>query len=162
MAQPQFVVITDRGTFKAAWISEVLPPHMARVEVVEDLTFVAPREHLVEQMSDMAGSYSNTESPASVPGMHQPWRGAGSLPEKHYKVEADRRAVENLAEAIVRVLGREKPESWSLSAPADIHRQLVTRLPKVCLDRLRRVLPKNLASADDKSILEHFQRSAVS
>jgi hypothetical protein len=64
--------------------------------------------------------------------------------------------VEDLARAAAAVLFREKPESWSLAAPADIHLALLEALPSICRVRLDSVLPKNLARSTTESIAKHF------
>ena len=165
---PHFIIVTDRGAFRAGWLQPAPEPlrpatnlkqpanlrHQASIRWVEELAFVHPRQHLVEQVTDMAGAYSAAESSGG-----QPRRMPSSASEIHWKIEADRLAVEDLAEACARVLNSEKPESWSLAAPADIHTALVEALPSVCRQRLERVLAKNLGRANPQSIIEHFQSS---
>lgn len=163
---PHFIIVTDRGAFRAGWLEPAPSPqqrasslkrpanlrHAASVRWVEELAFVLPRQHLVEQVSDMAGAYSAMESSGG-----QPRRMPSSASEVHWRIEADRRVVADLADAISRVLEREKPESWSLSAPADIHLALLEAVPAVYRQRLQTVLPKNLAKADLENIVAHFQ-----
>ncbi|RFC45705.1 MAG: attachment protein [Verrucomicrobia bacterium] len=162
---PHFIVVTDRGALRAGWIQpaphQQLPATSLKrpasiqrrpsIRWVEDLAFVHPRQHLVEQLSDMAGAYS---AAASAGG--QPRRLPSSPSETHWKIAADRQAVEDLAHAATAVLFREKPESWSLSAPADIHLALLDALPSVCRQRLEKILPKNLARSTVESIVQHF------
>lgn len=151
MKRPQFIIMTDRGTLKAAWLSTVLANRPPRMEVVEELAFVHPHQHLVEQVTDMAGAYSAAES--SGAGLR---RMPSAPSEVHWKIEADRRAVDDLASAITRILEREKPEGWSLSAPTDIHGALVEAIPAVYRERLVQVIPKDLVAADPTSVVEHF------
>lgn len=170
---PHFIVVTDRGALRAGWIQNSplhagpanlhQPAELKRaptVHWVEELSFVHPRQHLVEQLSDMAGAYSAAASSgASSSGSASggPPRRLGSSPsETHWRIEADRHAVEDLAQAAASVLAREKPEAWSLSAPADIHHALVDALPQVFRERLARVLPKNLADMPAGEIVGHF------
>lgn len=153
--RPQFIIITDRGTMKAAWISPTLPNRPPQLKVVEELAFVGPHQHYVEQVTDMAGVYAAAESSSGQQG-GQPRRAPSSISEVHWKIEADRRAVEDLVGAITKVLEREKPEFWSLSIPRDIHNMLVERLPQIYRDRLVRVLPKDLVRADPENIFAHF------
>jgi hypothetical protein len=165
---PHFIVVTDRGALRAGWLEPAIEPqlpatnfkrpaglrHAPSVRWVEDIAFVHPRQHLIEQISDMAGAYSAAESSGG-----QPRRMASSFSETHWRIAADRQAVEDLAQATAAVLFREKPESWSLSAPADIHHALVEALPAVCREKLERVLPKNLAHSTIKSIASHFRQT---
>lgn len=160
-----FIVVTDRGALRAGWIEAPveaqLPStnfkrpaglvHAPAIHWVEDLAFVHPRQHLIEQISDMAGAYSAAESSGG-----QPRRGPSSYSEIHWRIAADRQAVEDLAHAAAAVLFREKPESWSLAAPADIHLALLDALPPVCRQRLEQVLPKNLARCTPGNIVRHF------
>lgn len=170
MKIPQFIIITDRASLKAGWISPAsTPPNLKaptndspHLEIIEEHLFPIPHQRLVDQMSDMAGAYSTMETSATG-GSHgngtpnaQPRRGPSSPSEVHWRIEADRRALENLAGAISSILSREKPEHWSLSAPQDIHKQLVAIIPKIYLDRLAHLLPKNLAHSDDSNIIAHF------
>ncbi len=162
---PHFIVVTDRGALRAGWIqpppaplhpatSLKQPAHLQRrptIRWIEEVAFVHPRQHLVEQLSDMAGAYSATESSGGSLR-----RMPSSPSEVHWRIAADRQAVEDLAQAAAAVLFREKPESWSLSAPADIHLALLEALPLVCRQRLERVLPKNLARSTIESIVKHF------
>lgn len=170
---PHFIVVTDRGALRAGWIQNAplhrgpanlhQPAELKRaptVHWVEELSFVHPRQHLVEQLSDMAGAYSSAASSgASASG--GPPRMMGSSPsETHWRIEADRHAVEDLAQAAASVLAREKPEAWSLSAPVDIHHALVDALPQVFRERLARVLPKNLADMPSREIVGQFLAEA--
>ena len=166
---PHFIIVTDRGALRAGWLQPAPLPrlpassfkrpanlqHHASIKWVEELAFVHPRQHIVEQVSDMAGAYSAAESSGATGGQLR--RMPSSASEVHWKIEADRLAVEDLSEAAARVLVQEKPESWSLSAPADIHLALVEALPAQCRQRLERVIPKNLARSSIESIIEHFQ-----
>ena len=79
-----------------------------------------------------------------------------SSSDVHWRLEADRRAVEDLARAIEEVLAREKPEAWTLSAPADIHTILEEAIARPFKEHLLGVIPKNLVRADSASLLEHF------
>lgn len=162
---PHFIIVTDRGALRAGWLdpsdrlqlspSSLKRPanllHQPTIHWVEDLAFVHPRQHLIEQVSDMAGAYSAAESSGGTPR-----RMPSSYSEIHWRIAADRQAVKDLARAAVAVLLREKPESWSLAAPADIHLALLDALPVSCRRRLERVLPKNLARCTSGNILKHF------
>ncbi len=166
---PHFIIVTDRGALRAGWIQPA--PHALNatsnlkqaaslhrppsIHWVEDLAFVHPRQHLTEQVTDMAGAYSAAESAGGYSG-GAPRRMPSSYPDTHWKTEADRHAVEDLAGAVVSVLTKQKPEAWSLSAPVDIHNALLEALPRVCKGRLVRLLPKNLARSTQESILAHF------
>jgi hypothetical protein len=150
MHLPHFIVVTDRGVFRAGWIEHItqstrplLPPNQKRLGVrwVEELAFILPRQHLVEQVTDMSGAFAPTDSTGSTLHHRQ-----SSAAEVHWKIEADRCAIENLSHAITSVLFREKPEAWSLAAPVDIHLALKAALPQICTDRLVQLLPKNLAN----------------
>ncbi len=175
---PHFIVVTDRGALRAGWIeSNPLEPlikagadgglrtpppgHMpvpraARIRWVASLDFVHPRQHFVEQVTDLSGNYAA----ASSSGMGgTPRRMQASSSDLHWKLEADRRAVADLARAIEEVLSREKPEAWTLSAPADIHSTLEHAVAQSYRERLLRVIPKNLVRADSASLLEHFAPS---
>lgn len=160
MHLPHFIVVTDRGVFRAGWIESLvqptrplLPPTQKRPSVrwVDELSFILPRQHLVEQVTDMSGSFAPTDSSGSSLHHRQ-----SSPAEVHWKIEADRCAIENLSHAITSVLFQEKPEAWSLAAPVDIHLALKAALPQICRDRLVQLLPKNLSSASAQSIIEHF------
>ena len=154
-----FIILADRGALRAAWIRPSLPGRPPHLEWVRDLSFVHPRQHWVEQVTDMAGAYSATESSGnrSAPGSQAPRRAPSSPSEIHWKLEADRKVLEDLAAEIVDLLAREKPERWSLAAPVDLHQQLVDRLPPAARERLSRLLPKNLVRASPKSVLAHFE-----
>ena len=110
-----------------------------------------PHQHSGEQVTDMAGVYSAAKSSGV-----QPRRPPASISETHWKIEADRRAINDLIEAITKVLSREKPETWSLAAPADIHQLLVKHLPSVYRERLTKVLPKDLVRTEPKEVIAHF------
>jgi len=177
---PHFIIVTDRGALRAGWIQNAPAPGPApgnlhqpaglrrapAIRWVEELSFVQPRQHLVERLSDMAGAYSAAASPggyaaAGASAASGPPRRMGSSPsETHWRLEADRHAVEDLAQAAAAVLAREKPESWSLSAPADLHHALVEALPETCRGRLARVLLKNLVDAPVRDIAGHFLADA--
>lgn len=171
---PHFIVVTDRGALRAGWIQSAPAPVPApgnlhqpaglkrapSVRWVEEISFVHPRQHLVEQLSDMAGAYSAAASSGASAASGPPRRMGSSPSETHWRLEADRHAVEDLARAAAAVLAREKPESWSLSAPTDIHRAIVQALPEACRERLARVLPKNLADAPVPDIVGHFLADA--
>ena len=172
---PHFIVVTDRGALRAGWIEPNpmdplvkagaggglktpppgrMPVHRpASIRWVASLDFVHPRQHFVEQVTDLSGNYSATAS-SGMGGA--PRRMQSSSSDVHWRLEADRRAVEDLARAIEEVLSREKPEAWTLSAPADIHTTLEEAIGRPYREHLLRVIPKNLVHADRNSLLEHF------
>jgi hypothetical protein len=174
---PQFIVVTDRGGFRAGWIEPdpmepllkagaegalSMPPpgrmpvhRPARIRWVAELDFVHPRQHLVEQVTDLSGAYSAAASSAGAGG-GAPRRSGSSPSDVHWRLEADRRAVADLVQATEEVLSREKPESWILSAPADIHTELEESLAAGFRQHLIGVIPKNLVHAERASLLEHF------
>ena len=160
MHLPHFIVVCDRGFFRAGWIEPLLQPTRPRllpsqprlhVRWVEQLSFVLPRQHLVEQVTDLSGAFAPTNSSGSSLRHMQ-----SSPADLHWKIAADKRAVENLCGAITAVLLREKPESWSLAAPADIHHSIEAGLPQVCRSRLLQLLSVDLAEASAESIIQHF------
>lgn len=157
--RPQFIIVTDRGALRAGWVSPSPHNRPAQIEWVEDLAFVHPRQHFIEQVTDMSGAYSAAESSGSRGARtgQAPRRAPSSPSEIHWKIEADRRAVEDLGSGIARVLESQKPESWSLAVPADIHLLLLDKIPKVYQERLSRVVCKNLVRATQESLLEHFE-----
>jgi hypothetical protein len=128
-------------------------PRAARIRWVASLDFVHPRQHFVEQVTDLSGNYSAVAS-SGIGGA--PRRMQASSSDVHWRLEADRRAVEDLARAIEEVLLREKPEAWTLSAPADIHGMLEEAIAQPFREHLLGVIPKNLVRADRTSLLEHF------
>ena len=172
---PHFIVVTDRGALRAGWLEpdplepllkagaggslqtppagRMPVPRPARIRWVAALDFVHPRQHFVEQVTDLSGNYSAAAS-SGIGGA--PRRMQSSSSDVHWRLEADRRAVEDLARAIEEVLLREKPEAWTLSAPADIHTKLEEAIAQPCREHLLGVIPKNLVRADTASLLDHF------
>lgn len=165
MKTPIFAIVTNRGAFKAGWIvsreadAAVLyePCHAQRppqIRWVEELAMVGARQHLREQVSDMAGAFAATSSSGGKPAH------LGSSPsETHWRIEADRRIASDLAMHINRVLEEQKPERWVLSAPADLQGELLGRLPAVCRSHLLAVIPKNLAESPIDVVVEHFLKA---
>lgn len=181
---PLFLVLTDRGAIRAGWLEPApletpsepslgpllkaetegslhrpppgrMPvPRPARFRSVAALDFVHPRQHFVEQVTDLSGTYSAAAS-SGMGGA--PRRMPSSPSDTHWKLEADRRAVADLAQAIHEVIQREKPESWVLMAPADIHAALTEQLPQSCRNHLLGVVPKNLVRAEQDSLLEQVE-----
>lgn len=154
-----FIILTDRGALRAAWVRPSVTGRPPTLDWVRDLSFVHPRQHWVEQVTDMAGAYSAAESAGrrGAPGTQAPRRAPSSPSEIHWKLEADRRVLEDLVSEIAGVLTLEKPERWGLAAPADLHRELVQRLPAELQTRLVQILPKNLVRAEPEAVLEHFK-----
>jgi hypothetical protein len=167
MKTPFFAIVTSRGGLKAGWIVPVHPEGSARYEPchterpsqihwIENFAFVLPHQHLSEQLSDMAGAYAATATSGGKPSL------LGASPsETHWRIEADRRTVRDLAAHIHRMLQNQKPERWVLSAPADLHRALVEELPKVCRDHLIKVVAANLYDATPEDLLGHFEEVPV-
>lgn len=162
MKTPLFAIVTNRGAFKAGWIVPFEPDAQARFEPchthrppqihwVRELAFVRPHQHLTEQLSDMAGAFAPTATSGGKPHHLE-----SSPSETHWRLEADRRLLAELSDHITRVLEEEKPERWILSAPADLHTQLVESLPEMCRNHLQRVIAKNLADVTPSVLLEHF------
>jgi hypothetical protein len=172
---PHFIIVTSRGAFRAGWIEpdpleplleagvkgalESPPPgrmpvaRPAKVRWVAALDFVHPRQHLVEQVTDLSGNYSAAAS-SGIGG--SPRRMQSSSSDVHWRLEADRRAVADLAQAIETVLSREKPGAWTLSAPADLHATLTEAISPAHRESLLGVIPKNLVRATSASLLQHF------
>lgn len=175
---PHFIVVTARGALRAGWIEPSpleamisgkpdrtstvhfpgrMPVHRpARIRWVASLDFVRPRQHFVEQVTDLSGNYA---AAASSGAGGSPRRMQSSSSDVHWKLEADRLAVANLARAVEDVLSREKPLGWTLSAPTDIHKKLVDTIGPDFRTHLFRVIPKDLVDADTISLLEHFSPS---
>jgi hypothetical protein len=163
MKTPIFAVVTSRGGIKAGWVVPVGLEGVARYEPchaerpsqihwIENLAFVLPHQHLSEQLSDMAGAYAATASGGGKPSL------LGASPsETHWRMEADRRTVRDLADHIHRVLQNQKPERWVLAAPADLHRSLVEEMPRACREHLVRVVAANLYDATPEVLLRHFE-----
>jgi hypothetical protein len=156
--QPLLIILTDRGALRAAWIRPYLPNRPPQFEWIRDLAFVRPRQHFVEQVTDLAGTYSAAESSGTkgAPGGAAPRRAPSAPSEIHWKIEADRRALSDLAHEITEVLHREKPETWALAVPADLHRQLLEQIPSGLRERLSLVLTKNLVRTEPAHLLQHF------
>jgi hypothetical protein len=60
---PHFIVVSDRGVFRAGWIESLAVSqgqHRTKIRWIEELAFVSPREHLVEQVTDMSGAFRGT------------------------------------------------------------------------------------------------------
>jgi hypothetical protein len=161
MKSPLFLIVTNRGVFKAGWIVPYLPESQSgfepchtdrppQIHWIRELALVKARQHLSEQLSDMAGAFAATASGGSKPLQ------LGSSPsETHWRIEAERRTVADLAEHIRGVLLAEKPERWALAVPADMHGELLERLSETCRDHLVRVIPKNLGEAPAAVLLKH-------
>ena len=165
MLRPHFIVITDRATLKAGWITSVDQPQTPsfmrdfakrhpRIEWTDQLSFVKARQHAVEQFSDMADSFAPTGG--SGASGSRPTQLGGSPPDKHLNVTATREAVGLIAAKVNQILQEQKPEMWSLSAPTDIHKALVKALPEVCRAHLHRVIPKNLSECPEETVVDHF------
>ena len=169
MLRPHFIVITDRATLKAGWIASVDLPtpsfvrdfskRQPRIEWTDQLSFVKPRQHPVEQLSDMAGSFAPTGGSGASGA--RPMQLGGSPPDKHLNVTATREAVELIASKVNQILQEQKPEMWSLSAPTDIHKALVKALPEVSRAHLHRVIPKNLSECSEEAVLDHFMHVTI-
>jgi hypothetical protein len=158
--KPVFIAVTDRGCLRAGWIEPAaqqpsLPAQIREpvIRWVEELAFVHPRQHFVEQVSDLSGAYSSVSS-SGIGGAPRQMRSSTS--NVHWKIEADRRAIKDLVDALTRVLEREKPQSWNLSAPLDIHLEIKEALPERVLEHLDRLIPRNLTALQPASIIQHF------
>ena len=165
MTRPHFIVLADRATLKAGWITNAdLPGNPTfmrdfaarppRIDWTDQLSFVKPRQHIIEQQSDMAGSFAPTGGSGATGS--RPSQLGASPPDKHLNVTSTREAIELIASTIHRILLQQKPELWSLSAPTDIHKKLVLALPEVCRAHLHRVIPKNLSECPEDTVLDHF------
>jgi hypothetical protein len=119
---------------------------------------VHPRQHFVEQVTDLSGTYAAAAS-SGMGGA--PRRMQSSSSDVHWKLEADRRAVHDIARAIEDVLAKEKPECWTLAAPADLHKTLEEAIAPRYRAQLLGVIPKNLVHADQATLLEHFIAPAL-
>lgn len=162
--KPQFIIIASKGALRAGWIepaplqpSRGAPQRQPRIRWVRELSYVHPREHLREQVTDLSGAFAPTTSSG---GAATPFRMASTIPELHWKEEAQRKAVQDLAHDIEEVCALEKPAFWSLSAPAQIHNALRDALSEPLRETLRLLLPKDLAHAPSEVILSHFLSSS--
>jgi hypothetical protein len=146
-----FLIVTDRGNFKAFRVEKVPADRPPRVALVQAYSMTDAHLKISERNTDLAGRFPVGSTPGQSQGRHQ-----NSIAEQHLDLETDRRLIKEIAAHITEVLQQEQPEAWSFAAPATIHEAVLKELPPKLRQQLAEQVTADLVNIEPNKLLNHF------
>jgi hypothetical protein len=140
------VIVSDLGHFKA-YAFERTDRGTPRLEVIEE--FESPEAHIrvSEKLTDRAGRFG-------MGGERNSLKGYGDL--HNFEQEEQKKVLKKIASRIEKVIEKNQPERWYLSAPKKIQKQLVELLSEETRKKLKRALAADLTKLEKTDLLERF------
>ncbi len=140
------VIVSDLGHFKA-YAFERTDRGTPRLEVIEE--FESPESHtrVSEKLTDRAGRFGMGGERNSLKGYGDP---------HNLEQEEQRKVLKKIASRIEKVIEKNQPERWYLSAPKRIQKQIVDLLSEKTRQKLRKALAADLTKFEKTEILERF------
>lgn len=109
-----------------------------------------PPKRMSDMVSDQAGRFRADGSPGHASGESHAW-----------EQEQERRCLEELGEAISKIVASSGSEGWALAAPKPIHARLVALLDEDVRLRLGEALEVDLCKEPILKIQSHFKLPAL-
>ena len=103
-----------------------------------------------DKVTDQAGRFPVTDGA----GSHH---GASIAENTQLENETDRRIYKQLADQIVKIIGRSGKEGWSFAAPAEIHSAIVDLLPAPARNRIVEHVKSDLVKVEAAKLPTHFR-----
>src|SRR5262245_37943902 len=126
MNTPPFVVVADRGNFKAFAI-EPTQVHGPAPRLLESIEFTDARQDFSDRFSDQAGGFPN----AGTQG-----KGNSHAERLSLETELDLRLFRQISEHLNKLLEDKNPKRWGFAAPAEINGALLERVDSKWKERL--------------------------
>jgi hypothetical protein len=149
MTASSFIVVTDRGSFKAYKVNQT-PTRGPSLELVQAFNITDAHGRMMDKLSDAAGRFPVSDGGS---GRHM-----NSVAERtQLETETDRRICKQLADEIVKAVKGDGVGGWSLAAPSAIHATIVDLLPAPIRDRIVEHVKSDLVKIEPAKLGSHFR-----
>ena len=149
MTPTSLIIVADRGTLKAYRVNET-PTRGPSLHLIQAFNITDAHGRLSDKVTDQAGRFPVTDGA----GTHH---GASIAENTQLENETDRRIYKQLADQIVKIIGRSGKEGWSFAAPAEIHSAIVDLLPAPARNRIVEHVKSDLVKVEAAKLPTHFR-----
>jgi len=149
MTPTSLIIVADRGTLKAYRVNET-PTRGPSLHLIQAFNITDAHGRLSDKVTDQAGRFPVTDGA----GSHH---GASIAENTQLENETDRRIYKQLADQIVKIIGRSGKEGWSFAAPAEIHSAIVDLLPAPARNRIVEHVNSDLVKVEAAKLPTHFR-----
>ena len=149
MTPTSLIIVADRGTLKAYRVDET-PTRGPSLHLIQAFNITDAHGRLSDKVTDQAGRFPVTDGA----GSHH---GASIAENTQLENETDRRIYKQLADQIVKIIGRSGKEGWSFAAPAEIHSAIVDLLPGNARNRIVEHVKSDLVKVEAAKLPTHFR-----
>ncbi len=149
MTPTSLIIVADRGTLKAYRVNET-PTRGPSLHLIQAFNITDAHGRLSDKVTDQAGRFPVTDGA----GSHH---GASIAENTQLENETDRRIYKQLADQIVKIIGRSGKEGWSFAAPAEIHSAIVDLLPGNARNRIVEHVKSDLVKVEAAKLPTHFR-----
>jgi hypothetical protein len=149
MTPTSLIIVADRGTLKAYRVNET-PTRGPSLHLIQAFNITDAHGRLSDKVTDQAGRFPVTDGA----GTHH---GASIAENTQLENETDRRIYKQLADQIVKIIGRSGKEGWSFAAPAEIHSAIVDLLPGNARNRIVEHVKSDLVKVEAAKLPTHFR-----
>jgi len=149
MTPTSLIIVADRGTLKAYRVDET-PTRGPSLHLIQAFNITDAHGRLSDKVTDQAGRFPVTDGA----GSHH---GASIAENTQLENETDRRIYKQLADQIVKIIGRSGKEGWSFAAPAEIHSAIVDLLPAPARNRIVEHVKSDLVKVEAAKLPTHFR-----
>ncbi|HAF03521.1 MAG TPA: hypothetical protein DCO65_06940 [Spartobacteria bacterium] len=149
MTPTSLIIVADRGTLKAYRVNET-PTRGPSLHLIQAFNITDAHGRLSDKVTDQAGRFPVTDGA----GSHH---GASIAENTQLENETDRRIYKQLADQIVKIIGRSGKEGWSFAAPAEIHSAIVDLLPAPARNRIVEHVKSDLVKVEAAKLPTHFR-----
>jgi Protein required for attachment to host cells len=149
MTPTSLIIVADRGTLKAYGVNET-PTRGPSLHLIQAFNITDAHGRLSDKVTDQAGRFPVTDGA----GSHH---GASIAENTQLENETDRRIYKQLADQIVKIIGRSGKEGWSFAAPAEIHSAIVDLLPAPARNRIVEHVKSDLVKVEAAKLPTHFR-----
>ena len=146
----KLVVVTDLASLKAYKLTNNEPQGSPRLELMQDLEWTAPREKLVERVTDQAGRF----------GRRGGARGTSAGERHNIELEQRKRVVRKLAGHLNAIMGQDDVDACYFAASKEINHQILAELDPRARAKITLNVPADLTKLGKTDLLQRLSTSA--
>lgn len=148
MTPTSLIIVADRGGLKAYRVDDT-PNRGASLQLVQSIELTGPHLTTNEKVTDQAGKFPVSNGSA--------WHATSVAERTGLELENEKRACKQLAEHIIEIIEKEKPQGWSFAAPAAIHSSISEQLPPPIQNRVVEHVKSDLLKIEPAKLTSHFR-----
>ncbi len=156
-----FIIIADRAHLRVYAERSELGQTTPGLSEVHSMDFPEGRTNYTDNESDMAGRFNSSNHQGRAPGAPSARSGMSIDERLPMQREAERRHIDNVAQAIDAFLGANTTASWDFAAGPSSHNAILEKLSPQARNRLRNSISKDLVNQPLSGLLDHFRRAAA-